>query len=59
MKESVVGFLVVAGLAAWFLVKHAWLLKPLLFLGGVLLGLFLIAFITWYGFVQIRIWLRI
>ena len=42
MKESIVGFLVVAGLAAWFLAKHTWLLKPLLLLGGVFLGLFLI-----------------
>ncbi len=59
MKEKLVGFLVVAGLAAWLLAKHQYLLMPLLLCGAVLLAVFLVAFVVWYGFVQIRIWFRI
>ena len=59
MKENIVGFLVLAGGAAWLLAKHSYLLKPLLFLGAVVLGVLLVAFVVWYGMVQIRIFFRI
>lgn len=61
-----VGFLVVAGAAALALTKYSQLWKSLLPLGAILLpvaaivlGVFLFAFIVWYGLVQIRIWFRI
>lgn len=59
MKEKIVGFLVIAGVAAWLLYRHQYLLMPLLLCGAVLLGVFLFVFVVWYGFVQIRIWFRI
>ena len=59
MKENIVGFLVLAGVAAWLLSKHSYLLKPLLLLGAVVLGVLLVAFVVWYGLVQIRIFFRI
>ena len=59
MKEKIVGFLTVAGIAAWLLSKHTYLLMPLLLVGAVLLGVLLFAFVVWYGFVQIRIFFRI
>lgn len=58
MKESIVGFLTVAGAAAWLLCRHQFLLMPLLLVGGALLAVFLVAFVVWYGFVQIRIFFR-
>ena len=59
MKESIVGFLIVAGGLAWLLAKNPSVLMPLLILGAVLLGIFLVAFVVWYGLVQIRIFFRI
>ena len=58
MKENIVGFLIVAGVAAWFLAKHQYLVMPLLLCGAVMLAVFLVAFVVWYGFVQIRIFFR-
>lgn len=59
MKESIVGFLIVAGGLAWLLAKNPSVLMPLLILEAVLLGIFLVAFVVWYGLVQIRIFFRI
>ena len=49
---SFVGFPVIAGIAAPVLLS-------LLLAGGVMLGLFLLALVVWYGLVQIRIFFRI
>lgn len=59
MKENIVGFLTLAGIAIWFLAKHPYLLTPLLIVGAVGLAIFLFVFVVWYGLVQIRIFFRI
>ena len=59
MKESIVGFLIIAGGLAWLIAKNPGVLMPLLIAGGVLLGILLAAFVVWYGLVQIRIFFRI
>ena len=59
MKESIVGFLIVAGGLAYLLAKNPGVLMPLLIAGGVLFGIFLVAFVVWYGLVQIRIFFKI
>ena len=59
MKESIVGFLIVGGAAAWFLAKNPYLLKILLLCGAAMLAVLLVAFVVWYGLVQIRIFFRI
>lgn len=57
--KSFVGFLVIGAGAALLLAKSPALLLPLLIGGGVMLGLFLLAFVVWYGLVQIRIFFKI
>ena len=59
MKESIVGFLIVAGGIGWLLATHPNLLMPLLICGGAMLAVLLVAFVVWYGLVQIRIFFRI
>ena len=59
MKENIVGFLTIAGIAAAVLAKYPYFLKPLLLFGAVVLGVLLVAFVVWYGLVQIRIFFRI
>ena len=41
------------------LAKNPYLLKPLLLCGAAMLAVLLVAFVVWYGLVQIRIFFRI
>ena len=59
MKENIVGFLTIAGVATFLLAKNPQVIMPLLICGAVILGLLLVAFVIWYGLVQIRIFFRI
>ena len=59
MKENIVGFIIVAGGIALLLAKNPKVIMPLLICGGAMLIVLLIAFVIWYGLVQLRIFFRI